>query len=119
MSARTPSYRLHKPSGQAVVTLNGKDFYLGKHGTPESRAEYDRFLAEWLAAGRQLTPVRPDGLGAVVNSSRAVTFPFKPEDAGWEAAVEAAARTAAGELLTGASVPHSPTGRGETDSHGR
>ena len=24
-----PSYRLHKPSGQAVVTLNGRDHYLG------------------------------------------------------------------------------------------
>jgi hypothetical protein len=27
MSARTPSYRLHRPSGQAVVTLNGRDFW--------------------------------------------------------------------------------------------
>jgi hypothetical protein len=25
---RVPSYRRHKPSGQAVVTLNGKDRYL-------------------------------------------------------------------------------------------
>jgi len=51
---RIPSYRLHKPSGQAVVTLNGKDFYLGKYDTPESRAEYERMLAEWLANGRTL-----------------------------------------------------------------
>lgn len=27
---RIPSYRLHKPSGQAVVTINGKDIYLGR-----------------------------------------------------------------------------------------
>ena len=26
---RTPSLRRHKPSGLAVVTLNGKDHYLG------------------------------------------------------------------------------------------
>ena len=32
-----PSYRLHKPTGQAVVTLNGKDHYLGRHGTRESK----------------------------------------------------------------------------------
>ena len=51
-SLRTPSYRLHKPTGQAVVTLDGRDFYLGKHGTPASRAEYDRLIAEWLANGR-------------------------------------------------------------------
>ena len=32
-----PSYRLHKPTGQAVVTLNGKDNYLGRHGTKIAR----------------------------------------------------------------------------------
>jgi hypothetical protein len=58
---RTPSYRLHKPSGQAVVTLNGRDVYLGKHGTPESRAEYDRLIAEWLLNGRRPAPT---GAGA-------------------------------------------------------
>jgi orotidine-5'-phosphate decarboxylase len=41
---------------------------------------------------------RADGLGAVVNSSRGVTFPFKPEEPRWEAAVAAAARRAAAEL---------------------
>ena len=51
---RTPSYRLHKPSGQAVVTLDGRDFYLGCHNTKASRAEYDRLIAEWLASGRRL-----------------------------------------------------------------
>lgn len=28
---RIPSYRLHKASGQAVVTLDGRDHYLGVH----------------------------------------------------------------------------------------
>ena len=41
---------------------------------------------------------RADGLGAVVNSSRGVTFPFKPDDASWESAVVAAAARAASEL---------------------
>lgn len=36
---RTPSYRYHKPSGQAVVTLNGRDFYLGVYDGDASRAE--------------------------------------------------------------------------------
>ena len=52
-SARVPSYRHHKPTGQAVVTLNGEDVYLGKWNTKTSRAEYDRLIGEWLAAGRQ------------------------------------------------------------------
>lgn len=49
-----PSYRLHKKSGQAIVTLSGKDFYLGPYGSKPSKAEYDRVLAEWLANGRRL-----------------------------------------------------------------
>lgn len=62
-SFRTPSYRLHKPTGQAVVTIGGRDFYLGPHGSPESRAEYDRLIAEWLHSGRRLpsTSAAPGG----------------------------------------------------------
>jgi integrase len=51
---RTPAYCLHKATGQAVVRIDGKDHYLGKHASPESHAEYDRLIAEWLAAGRRL-----------------------------------------------------------------
>src|SRR5262249_32801420 len=49
---RIPTYRLHKGSGQAVVVLNGTSVYLGKWNTPESRSEYERVIAEWLARGR-------------------------------------------------------------------
>ncbi len=41
---------------------------------------------------------RSDGSGAIVNSSRGVTFPFHPDDADWEAKVTAAAQKAAAEL---------------------
>jgi len=51
-----PSYRLHRPSGQAVVTLSGKDLYLGPHGAKDSRAEYDRLVMEWLSNGRHAEP---------------------------------------------------------------
>ena len=50
MPARIPSCRLHKPTGQAVVTLAGSDHYLGKHDSAESRKSYDRHLAEYLAS---------------------------------------------------------------------
>jgi hypothetical protein len=40
-----PKYRKHNPSGQAIVTLNGVDFYLGPHGTKASRLEYSRINA--------------------------------------------------------------------------
>ena len=49
---RIPSLRHHKPSGRAVVTIAGKDHYVGRYGSPESIAEYDRLISEWLAAGR-------------------------------------------------------------------
>lgn len=58
---RTPSLRRHKPSGQAVVTLDGKDRYLGswpaRMKTPPAavQAAYDRLISEWLAGGRRLS----------------------------------------------------------------
>ena len=54
-----PRDRKHKRSKQAIVTLNGKDFYLGLYGSKASKAEYDRLITEWLAVGRRLSP----GLG--------------------------------------------------------
>jgi len=47
-STRPPSYRLHKASGQAVVTIDRKDRYLGVHGTPESRLRYERLITAWM-----------------------------------------------------------------------
>ena len=53
-----PKYRKHRASGQAIVTLDGRDFYLGPHGTQTSKREYDRLVGEWQANGRRL-PVEP------------------------------------------------------------
>jgi integrase len=52
--ANLPTYRLHKASGQAVVTLDGRDCYLGTHGTPESRAKYQRLIRDYVTAGFRL-----------------------------------------------------------------
>ncbi len=54
LSKSVPRYCKHRASGQAVVTLNGKDIYLGRYGSRVSRMEYDRLIAEWLAHGRRL-----------------------------------------------------------------
>jgi hypothetical protein len=54
-----------------VVTLNGKDHYLGpwpagsKNPPDAVRQAYDQLIAEWLAAGRRLSPVpaeQPKGI---------------------------------------------------------
>jgi integrase len=53
-----PSYRKHKASGQAIVSLprgdgTYQDVLLGKFGTKASRFEYARHLKEWEANGRR------------------------------------------------------------------
>jgi integrase len=57
---RNPAYRRHRASNQGVVTLCGKDFYLGPWNTAASKAEYDRLLSEWLAAGRSILAAASD-----------------------------------------------------------
>ena len=45
-NGHVPAYRLHKPSGQARVIIDGKHVYLGVYGSPESREKYARLLAQ-------------------------------------------------------------------------
>jgi integrase len=56
---KVPSYRLHKPTGQAVVRLDGRDHYLGKFNSPESHERYHRLIAEWLTSGRRQPGPQP------------------------------------------------------------
>jgi integrase len=57
---RIPSYRLHRQSGQAVVTLTDavtsqrKDCLLGAYNSAASKAEYKRVVVDWEARGRRL-----------------------------------------------------------------
>ena len=69
LTHKLPSYRRHRPSGQAVVTLGGRDHYLGRHGTPESKTRYEQLIAEWLASHRQLpiSPTSAPSLGLSIN----------------------------------------------------
>lgn len=46
-----PSYRLHKARNCAVVTIHGRNHYLGRYGSEESYERYARLIAQW----------RPDG----------------------------------------------------------
>lgn len=60
-----PKYRRHRASGQAIVTLSGKDHYLGPHGSKASKVAYDRVVTEWLAADRHLPITEADELTVV------------------------------------------------------
>lgn len=67
---RVPSDRRHKPTGQAVVAINGRDLYLGKWNSTASRAEYDRLIAEFLANGRQLRSDIESTVVEIINAYR-------------------------------------------------
>ncbi|MDX2199591.1 MAG: hypothetical protein SF069_11545, partial [Phycisphaerae bacterium] len=57
---KTPSYRCRVGYAQAIVTLTDsvtkkrRDFWLGPHGSAESREQYHRIIAEWEANARRL-----------------------------------------------------------------
>jgi integrase len=59
---QVPSYRLHKQSGQAIVSLSGRDHVLGKFDSKESREKYDRLIGEWLSNGRRSDYRNADGV---------------------------------------------------------
>lgn len=56
-----PSYRLHKPSGQARVIVDGRHVYLGPYGSEESRRKYAQLITEPRADAQSLTPTSNDG----------------------------------------------------------
>jgi integrase len=62
MATRIPSLRHHKPSKQAVVTLNGRDHYCGPWGSKQAKAEYQRLAGEWLASGGTLRVTDRDAI---------------------------------------------------------
>lgn len=109
---------LYRHVGEAVASWNRENLGSCGYGDvgavvgathPAELAELRAALPEcWLlvpgygAQGGTAADVkramRSDGLGAIINSSRGVTFPFQPEDGDWEAKVESAAKAAAREL---------------------
>lgn len=67
--AKLPTYSHHKATGQARVWLNGKDHYLGRYDSPESRIRYAELIKQH-AAGVPVDPLRPtapDDPGPTVN----------------------------------------------------
>ena len=49
-----PSYRRHKARNLAVVTIDGKNHYLGPWESPESHERYATLIAEWKRNGGTL-----------------------------------------------------------------
>ena len=76
---RVPSYCLHKRSGQAIVVLSGKMFYLGPYGSEVSKREYDRVVGEWCSPPRFGTGSKCNG-----KNFSAVVDPLRQSNARWK-----------------------------------
>lgn len=66
-SFKAPTYRLHRASGQAVASLSGREFYLGKHGTPESREKFAQ-LVKAYREGKPLAARAKPGFSELVGA---------------------------------------------------
>jgi hypothetical protein len=55
----TPAYRYHKARNCAVVTIDGKNHYLGAFDSPESWELYHRLCSELLQKRANPAPALP------------------------------------------------------------
>jgi hypothetical protein len=70
-----PKYRLHKTSGRAVVTINGKEIYLGEYDSEESHQKYKQLLSDkWNQPGATPKLSQPDLDQEVTISRLAIEF---------------------------------------------
>ena len=60
MSVRLPKYRHHKGSGQALIQIQGRRFYLGAYNSPESQEKYHRYIAQLVTPGSTVEVTLPD-----------------------------------------------------------
>ena len=62
----SPSYRRHRPSGRALVCIDGQRIYLGKWNTAESRRRYHKLTRGYPkarnCADREMLGVEDAGL---------------------------------------------------------
>lgn len=72
----SPAYQFHV-SGQARVSIDGRDYYLGKHGTPESYARYHAMLAAYNANGMKMPEAVPTHQESTEILVRHVTADFR------------------------------------------
>jgi orotidine-5'-phosphate decarboxylase len=87
--------------GAVVSATHPKELDELRAALPDTWLLVPGYGAQGGTAADVRAALRADGLGAVVNSSRGVTFPFKPDDPQWETKVIEAAKAAAAELRIG------------------
>lgn len=84
--------------GAVVGATHPAELAVVRRDLPEAIFLVPGFGAQGATAADTAAAFRDDGLGAVVNSSRGILFPFKPNETAWEARVEAATRATVAAL---------------------
>jgi len=78
--------------GAVVGATHPRELVLLRQEMPASIFLVPGYGAQGGTAADVLPALRPDGLGAVINSSRGILFPYKPDAPDWEARIEQATR---------------------------
>jgi orotidine-5'-phosphate decarboxylase len=86
--------------GAVVGATHPRELALLRQALPNTFFLVPGFGAQGGTATDIAAAVRLDGLGAVVNNSRGILFPFHPDEPKWEARVEAATREMIRALAT-------------------
>jgi orotidine-5'-phosphate decarboxylase len=84
--------------GAVVGATHRAELATARSSMPEAYFLVPGFGTQGGTAADTSPAFRADGLGAIVNSSRAIIFAFAPSDPTWEASVERAAQTTIAEL---------------------
>ncbi len=84
--------------GAVVGATHAQELQALRRRLPDVPLLVPGFGAQGATAAATAAAFRDDGLGAIVNSSRAILFPFEPTLARWEQAIEAATRAAIADL---------------------
>ena len=80
--AEQPSLRYHI-SGQSIVTIQGRTFYLGKHNSPEALARYGALVVRYQRNGLKLpADFELSSLDPIVSAMLGDMFSMEPTDQG-------------------------------------
>ena len=92
--------------GAVVGATHPEELRLLREMLPEVWFLVPGYGAQGGTAADVAAAFRQDGLGAIVNSSRGVTFPFHADDPNWEQAIVKATREAAAALMQAKQFDH-------------
>jgi orotidine-5'-phosphate decarboxylase len=92
--------------GAVVGATHARELALLRGTLPEALILVPGYGAQGGSAEDSAAAFRADGLGAIVNSSRGILFPYAPGDTDWRSRILAATRAMISELATNTAMKH-------------